>query len=92
MTAADTILAQLGGRRFIAMTGAKTFVGSDEMLQFAIPGGRKVRVTLDDSDTYTVELFRIRKGEANVIGSEGFVYADGLQESFTRLTGLYTSL
>ena len=33
----DTILEQLGGNRFISMTGAKTFVWDDNKLQFSIP-------------------------------------------------------
>lgn len=56
MTGAKTILAQLGGRRFIAMTGASQFGGTADpiSLKFTLPGRTisKVVITLDPSDTY----------------------------------------
>src|SRR4051794_13969515 len=63
---AETILEQLGSRRFLAMTGAKSLVAGGRTLTFALPRGvarsgiNKVRVTLDTSDTYTVEFCRMR--------------------------------
>ena len=50
MTVARTILDQLGGARFVAMTGAREFVGSADSLTFKIGVNPKrvtqVRVTL----------------------------------------------
>ena len=96
------ILQQLGGRRFQVMTGANSFVGGENYLSMRVPNARHgearvthVRVTLDPSDTYTVEAFRCSARAANlikVIASESAIYCDDLQESFTRLTGLYTHL
>ena len=34
---AETILAQLGGRKFQVMTGAKYFLGGADYLQFKLP-------------------------------------------------------
>lgn len=53
---AETIRQQLGGARFAMMTGAKNFVGGENMLLFSVGRGAKaginrVRVTLDPSDT-----------------------------------------
>lgn len=96
---ANTILAQLGGRRFIAMTGTKNFVGSDTYLQFDLPRGcankaTKCRVTLDADDTYTVEFFKwnARKLEMPTVGETSGVYCDMLQSVFTDATGMFTSL
>lgn len=100
MTVANTILQQLGGGRFLTMTGAKNLIGDRNRLIFMVPKGRskdgkavnKVVITLDPSDTYTVQTFYIRSGNATPVGSESDIYADQLQASFTRLTGLYTHL
>jgi hypothetical protein len=99
MQAAQTILAQLGGSRFCAMTGASQFVGGDApvMLQFKIGRGAKnkatnVRVTLADSDTYAVEFFSIRGVNVKPISQHGMVYADQLRGLFTEQTGMVTSL
>lgn len=97
---AQTILAQFGGSRFIAMTGAKNFVGSDNYLQFDLPRGfasnkaNKCRVTLDANDTYTVEFFKwnARAFDMKLISSDSNVYCDSLRAVFTAETGLYTSL
>ena len=91
-----TILEQLGGRRFIVMTGAKNFVGSEHALTFSIPravgGANKVRVTLTAMDDYIVETFAVRGSRFSVKGYREGVYADSLQSVFTSLTGLYTRL
>jgi hypothetical protein len=96
---AATILEQLGGRRFLAMTGAKQLLSFNEPglggLQFKLPrrGARAkhgidaVRITLDASDTYTVDFF---KGASKVRTIDG-LYAEGLRRVFTEVTGLETS-
>jgi hypothetical protein len=97
---ADTILEQLGGRRFIAMTGAKNFVFDDNgSLSFQFDNKKKAfRVILDPSDTYTVEYFKINARSKTFEGysvkqatSTG-IYFDMLQFEFTRLTGFDTHL
>ena len=65
MTVARSILDQLGGARFVAMTGAREFVGSADSLTFKIGVNPKrvsqVRVTLTSADLYSVTFFRIGK-------------------------------
>jgi hypothetical protein len=94
-TTAQTILNQLGGNKFIAMTGAKNFVGSDKELMFQLPTnqskGNKMRITLN-ADLYTVEVFKIRGVEVKTMASREMVYADQLRSVFTSITGLETSL
>jgi hypothetical protein len=98
---AQTILAQLGGNRFIAMTGAKNLTSSDNALSFKI--GRNssrancVRIELTPSDTYTMTFQRAARSKTQgfqikeVEKIEG-VYCDQLQSIFTKVTGLETHL
>lgn len=98
MQVANTILQQLGGGRFIAMTGARQFVGSEAALRFRIPAtlakGRVnlVNVTLDASDTYTVTTYRNAKMFCVEVETVSGVYCDALRDVFERMTGLRTSL
>jgi hypothetical protein len=95
MTVAQTILDQLGGRRFLAMTGAKDLVGSENSLAMRVPGARKlnmVRVTLTGADDYTVETMKYRSLTVAPVATETGIYAEELRSSFERMTGLYTSL
>ena len=100
MQIAQTILAQLGGNRFIAMIGAKNLLATESGLQFHFPKGAKsranvCRITLSPSDLYTVEFmaYNRRTFDCKPVGQADFgVYADQLQALFTARTGLYTSL
>jgi hypothetical protein len=95
LAVASTILAQLGGNKFLAMTGAKHLLGSPKALSFQLPSAAKakgvkyVSITLDPSDTYTV-MFSDKNGLP--INTHADVYCDSLQELFTAQTGLYTHL
>jgi predicted RNA methylase len=98
---ARTILEQLGGQRFIAMTGAKNLVGEAHALTFKLPanfakdGINHVRISLEPSDTYTVRFARLGRAPAHKLTEVAVVedvYADDLQDVFTRYTGLDTSL
>lgn len=97
---AKTILEQLGGNKFRVMTGAKNFVGAPDSLRFSLPGGggfcldgiNKVVITLDPSDTYTVQFYRLRGAKATLIKEVKDVYCDYLVACFERATGLRTSL
>ena len=97
---ADTILQQLGGRRFALMTGAKSFTGSADALSFRLPGAggfcrsgiNRMRVTLTPADTYTVEAWRVRGASMVMVAQFGDVYADNLRDVFTTMTGLETSM
>lgn len=95
---ADTILRQLGGSKFITMTGAKNFsfdAKGNLAFRFLKPRGKKVnycKISLDSTDTYNVQFGYIR----NIDFTEGdlitMVYADQLQTVFTAHTGLDTHL
>ena len=92
---ARTIFDQLGGQRFVAMTGAKHFVGAPASLAFRIPrsnGVSQIKVTLTAMDDYIVEFIGMYAGQLTVKARHDGIYCDQLQELFTRETGLDTHL
>lgn len=95
---AQTILQQLGGGKFVAMTGAKNLGHTANSLQFRLPanfakdGINFVRVTLNGRDLYDVEFGKLRGVKYSVIKIDKNIYADMLADLFTRRTGLDTSL
>ena len=93
---AQTILQQLGGRRFVMMTGAKNLVNHGQALSFRIGRNSKninyVKITLTGSDLYDMEFGRIQGSNYTVKSKEDGVYNDMLQKLFTKHTGMYTSL
>lgn len=59
---ASTILQQLGGNKFIAMTGAKHLVALDNGIKFSIgknaSKANTVKITLNGLDLYDVEFIK----------------------------------
>jgi hypothetical protein len=94
---ASAILEQLGGRRFIALVGARTPVALKNGLAFKLPsyfaknGINSVRITLDADDTYTVEFSKLRGLNITPISKHSGIYWDGLASLFTAETGLITT-
>lgn len=96
MNVAQTILTQLGGNRFAAMTGAKDFVADGETLQFKLPANfaaRKinfVQITLTPADVYTVKFYqwKARQMVLEMVEQVEEVYATELREVFKNITGL----
>lgn len=95
------VLAQLGSaRRIKLMTGAKHFVLTDAGVNIGLPGSKCVRITLDPSDTYTVETLRFARSRDVLRGKPLFsilhtasgVHVEQLAETFTAQTGLELSL
>lgn len=94
---AQTILDQLGGNKFIAMTGAKNFAAGDDHLSFKIGRNCKkvthVIIQYDaDHDLYNMKFLKIRGIKTTVINIVEGIYCDMLQELFTENTGMYTRL
>lgn len=108
MTVANTILEQLGGNKFIAMTGAKNFLSDGNTLRMTLPKNKskanRLYITLDADDTYTMNFFRFTAGRLNrktfqftedkvsEIKVVSGVYCDMLQDIFTATTGMVTHL
>lgn len=108
MTVANTILEQLGGNRFLAMTGANHLVADGNTLRMTLTKNRsranRLYITLDADDTYTMRFFRFTAGRLNrktfawtddkteEVKTVNGVYCDMLQEIFTATTGMVTHL
>jgi precorrin-6x reductase len=96
---ADEILRQLGGRRFLVMTGARNLMSFDKLdderkwpgLQVQFPQGKAkyMRIALAPSDTYTIQ-FMTRTGK--VAKEMDDIYVDVLQRVVSDYTGLALSL
>ena len=106
MSVPEIIISQLGGNKFIVMTGSKDFIGFDKTLKMSlaknISKANRLSITLDGDDTYSMRFYRITHGHVNrrtgawidekIVDIQRYsgVYCDQLQEAFTRVTGLYT--
>ncbi len=100
---ANEILHQLGGRRFIAMTGARNIMHDAGALIFSLPGRtftrggiNKVKIGLNGLDLYDLTFWKIanKRGAFTVeeVSTASDVYFDQLQAVFTEATGLDTHL
>lgn len=93
---ATTILEQLGGNRFIAMTGAKHFIVHDKGLSFHLPsrfaknGINRINIKLNPMDTYDVTYGKWNQKSFEIIPvekDEG-CFVEDLRRRFTEVTGL----
>jgi hypothetical protein len=99
-TEAETILAQLGGRAFVLMTGARDIVGGDRCLTFRLPRGfaksgiDRVEIVLGVDDTYMIHFQRWdrRRLKPVLIAVKPGVYCDQLAAIFREVTGLETRM
>lgn len=97
MQVAQTILQQLGGNKFLAMTGSKNLAsGSNYLRMNLVTNKTKAKylyIYLEANDTYRMEFVSVNRNLDRVVKKEYTdVYFDQLQELFTEATGLYTSL
>jgi len=97
MTIGRTILEQLGGNKFVAMTGAKHFVGFGNGVQFAI--GRNISrsncivITQNGKDLYDVAFWRFTpKTGMAMLSIYKDVGVEDLRGTFTAYTGMYCTL
>lgn len=96
----QTILQQLGGGMFLAMTGAKHLVcGERGELKMQLPIGtwKWVTIHLNIHDTYDVQFQGKRQFPSTRVDLEAQeietnIYFDQLQQVFTANTGLHTKL
>lgn len=97
----DTIFEQLGGGKFIAITGAKMFMSLERGLSFRLPVRFSIRkinhvqIILNKEDTYDLVFSRVVGGmnlRCSTISQRFGVYAEHLRRVFSEETHLYTSL
>jgi len=93
------ILAQLGGHRLTAMTGAKDFAYTARSLTFRLPsnfaakGINCVRITLNGLDLYDVDFMKIRGTlPIRIVATQENIYGDALRALVSDTTGLSLSL
>lgn len=99
---AKTILEQIGGGKFIAITGSKNFIDLGNGLRMNLTRNKtsanRLDILLDEeTDTYIMRFYRhsfskktFEVTTKDIARHEG-VYCDMLEEMFTSVTGLYTS-
>jgi len=98
MTIAKEILNQLGGNKFITMTGAKHLTDMVDSLSFQLNSRmtknscNAIKITLTPADTYQIKFLQIRSTQLKTIKIIDGVYCDQLQQIFTNETGLDTHL
>lgn len=108
MRVADIILEQLGGNKFLAMTGANHLLSDGNTLRMNLPKNaskaNRLWITLNADDTYTMNFFKFTSGKLNKktftwtedkkvdVKEIKGVYCDMLQDIFTSVTGMYTHL
>lgn len=108
MRVADIILDQLGGNKFVVMTGSKNFVADGNTLRMTLAKNaskaNRLWITLEADDTYTMRFFKYTAPKLNTktytftdekiteVKTTKGVYCDMLQDIFTNTTGLYTRL
>ena len=97
MSVARTILSQLGGNKFAAMTGAKNFVDCGDALSMRIGRNKTssnyLKITLNMMDLYDVRFSRVTKmGSERSVTEYNNVFCDSLVEVFESHTGMYTKL
>lgn len=98
LTVANTILSQMGGTgRLGLMIGANNYTGDSSSVWFrfkarAKNGANRFKVTLDPSDTYTIEFSSVRGTSFKVKETLSDIYAEDLVRIFQEKTGLYLSL
>ena len=108
MSVADIILQQLGGHKFVVMTGSSHFVSDKNTLRMKLAKNKskanKLDITLDAYDTYTMHFykytaprrkpnsFEFTDGKVEEVAKFEGIYCDMLQDIFTQVTGMYTYL
>ena len=96
MNIAETILKQLGGRRFAVMTGSKNFIAGKNSLSMKLARNKSsanyLRITLNGKDLYDMEFISIRGVNMTTKCIKNDLYNDQLQNMFESVTGFYTTL
>jgi len=96
MKTAQIILQQLGGNKFIAITGVRNLACDEKSLSMKLSRNMSkathMIVTLTSLDLYDVKFVSCRNYSINTVKEYTGVYADMLQSIFTDVTGLDTHL
>lgn len=94
MTTANQILQQLGGSKFVAMTGATCYADGNTLIA-KFKGSRIANImyiTLNGLDLYDIKIGKFRGMDFKPVREISGAYADMLRPVFENTTGLRTSL
>ena len=93
---AKTILNQLGGNKFMFMTGSKNPVSIENGLRIKLSKNKSkanfLYVRLNGLDTYDLEFISARGTSVKTKSEYSGIYNDQLIKVFEAETGLYTRL
>jgi hypothetical protein len=94
--AAQTLI-QLGGRRFLAMTGCTNLICDKYTMTMKLrrnkSGAQWIKITLNAMDLYDVEFIKMNRNyELITVSEHKGLYSDDLAPTFEEVTGMYTSL
>lgn len=98
VTVAETIMEQLGGNRFLAMTGARLLLAHTWGLTLQLPsnfanhGINRVRIELNSQDLYDVTFSRARGLRLSYESKAEGIDCEQLAMVFSETTGLQLSL
>lgn len=108
LTVAGGILTQLGGKKFLLMTGCKDLLGDEKSLRMRLAKNKSranyLEITLGGDDLYTMRFFYYREARYKVLPElkkvqeipevkrVEGVYCDMLCPIFTEVTGLETRM
>lgn len=96
-TVAKEILAQLGGKQFLMMTGCKDIVGDENSLRMRLAKNKSranfLQITLGGDDLYEMRFFYYREGRYKVLHKEGkVVEIPEKEEEVKRFEGVYCDM
>lgn len=96
-TVAKEILAQLGGKQFLMMTGCKDLVGDENSLRMRLAKNKSranfLQITLGGDDLYEMRFFYYREGRYKVLHKEGkVVEIPEKEEEVKRFEGVYCDM
>ena len=96
MRVANIILNQLGGNKFLTMTGSNNLSSSENSLSMRLRKNNSkancLIITLTENDDYVLTFGQVRAGRMKVIKRCEMIYVENLQKVFTETTGLDTRL
>jgi len=94
MKTTNEILKQLGGNKFIAMTGATCYSDGNTLIS-KFKGSRVANImyiTLNENDLYNVKICKFKGMDIKTVKEVIGAYADMLKPLFEKTTGLRISL
>lgn len=92
---AEQILLQLGGRRFMAMTGSKNFLADGNTLQMQLAknqsGANRLHITLNGMDLYDMRFFYYRMPNVKCVNGK-MIETPAVEREIKRYEDVYNDM